>query len=74
MSGRPMKKDVTDLPPDIQAELRALDSLPDDEIDTTDIPETLDWTGARRGVFQRPAREAEHSANERTADRSQARR
>ena len=33
------------------AELDALAALPDDQIDTTDIPETVDWSGARRGVF-----------------------
>ena len=46
-----------------RAEIESLAALPDDEIDTTDIPETLDWSGARRGVFyhgmkrQRPLRE-----------------
>ena len=34
-----------------RAEIESLAALPDDEIDTTDIPETLDWSGARRGVF-----------------------
>ena len=30
-----------------------LDSLPgDDEIDTSDIPEITDWSGARRGMFR----------------------
>lgn len=28
--------------------------LPDDRIDTRDIPETRDWSGARRGLFYRP--------------------
>jgi uncharacterized protein (DUF4415 family) len=37
-----------------QAELDALAALPDDQINTTDIPEQRDWTGARRGVFFRP--------------------
>ena len=27
---------------------------PDSEIDTSDIPETTDWTGAVRGLFARP--------------------
>ena len=36
-----------------RAELDALAALPDDQIDTTDIPETVDWSGARRGVFYR---------------------
>lgn len=37
-----------------QAEIKALERLPDDEIDTADIPELLDWSDARRGVFYRP--------------------
>ena len=28
--------------------------MPDAAIDTSDIPEVTDWTGARRGVFYRP--------------------
>lgn len=39
------------------ADLQALEELPDDQIDTTDIPEILDWTGAKRGVFYRPAKQ-----------------
>ena len=46
-----MKKDLTELPSDVQAQLRDLEALPDDQIDTTDAPEILDWTDARRGVF-----------------------
>lgn len=44
------------------AEIRALEELPDSEIDTSDIPERLDWTGAVRGRFgrdNRPRRFAE---------------
>jgi len=37
-----------------QAELEALAALPDDQINTRDIAEQRDWTGARRGVFFRP--------------------
>ena len=51
-----MKKDMTELPPDVQAQVRALKALPDDEIDTTDAPEILDWSDARRGVFYRPVK------------------
>ena len=51
-----MKKDITELPPDVQAQIRALEVLPDDEIDTTDAPEILDWSDARRGVFYRPVK------------------
>lgn len=33
------------------ARLERLSALPDDAIDTTDIPEVRDWTGAKRGLF-----------------------
>ena len=51
-----MKKDITDLPADVQAQIRALEALPDDQIDTTDAPEILDWSDARHGVFYRPVK------------------
>ncbi len=38
-------------------ELRALSELPDDRIDTTEVPELLDWSGARRGAFYRPVKQ-----------------
>lgn len=34
-----------------KAEIEPLAALPDEEIDTSDIPEILDWSGARRGMF-----------------------
>jgi uncharacterized protein (DUF4415 family) len=34
-----------------------LEALPDDRIDTSDIPEVTDWTGWRRGVFYRPVKQ-----------------
>ena len=52
-----MRKDITKLPSDIQAQIRALEALPDDQIDTTDAPEILDWSDARRGVFYRPVKQ-----------------
>ncbi len=51
-----MKKDITELPSDVQEQIRALEALPDDRIDTTDAPEILDWADARRGVFYRPVK------------------
>jgi uncharacterized protein (DUF4415 family) len=41
----------------MRAELKALEALPDDQIDTSDIPEVTDWTGWKRGVFYRPLKE-----------------
>jgi uncharacterized protein (DUF4415 family) len=40
-----------------QAELDALAALRDDQIDTKDIPETRDWSGAQRGRFYRPVKQ-----------------
>jgi uncharacterized protein (DUF4415 family) len=50
-----MKKGSSDrLTPAQQAEIEALAALPDNKIDTRDMPEVRDWSGARRGVFFRP--------------------
>ena len=38
-------------------ELQALAEMPDDEIDFSDIPETLDWSDAKRGLFYRPVKQ-----------------
>ena len=51
-----MKKEIADLTDHQRAELAALERLPDDRIDTTDAPEILDWSNARRGVFYRPVK------------------
>lgn len=37
-----------------KAELDALAKLPEDQINTTALPEQKNWSGARRGVFFRP--------------------
>ena len=52
-----MKKDITELPSDVQEQIQALEVLPDDRIDTTDAPEILDWSDAKRGVFYRPVKQ-----------------
>ena len=53
-----MKKRNSDrLTPAQQAEIEALAALPDDHIDTRDMPEVRDWRGARRGVFFRPVKQ-----------------
>lgn len=38
-------------------DLAALARLPDEKIDTRDIPEIKDWSGAKRGVFYRPVKQ-----------------
>ena len=49
-----MKKAVSKrLTPRQETELAALAAMPDDKIDTRDIPEQRDWSGARRGLFFR---------------------
>ena len=52
-----MKKDITELPSDVQEQIRALEALPEDQVDTTGAPEILDWSDARRGVFYRPVKQ-----------------
>ena len=48
---------MTEPPPDVQKQVQALEALPDDQIDTADAPEVLDWSDARRGVFYRPVKQ-----------------
>src|ERR1700745_1447453 len=40
-----------------RAELKALAALRDEAIDTSDAPELIDWSGARRGLFYRPVKQ-----------------
>lgn len=37
-----------------RADLAAVATLPDEQIDTSDMPEQADWSGAKRGQFYRP--------------------
>ncbi len=39
-------------------ELAALKAMPEDAIDTSDIPEILDWSKAERGRFFRPVKKS----------------
>ena len=59
MNGERMKKMTSDrLSNEQKAELEALAALPEDQINTDDIPEaTGDWSGAKRGVFYRPIKQ-----------------
>jgi hypothetical protein len=45
------------LTPQQRAELKSLAALRDDAIDTSDVPELLDWPGAKRGLFYRPVKQ-----------------
>ena len=49
-----MKRGHSEITKEMRDEIEALKALPDDRINTDDIPEILDWSGARRGVFYRP--------------------
>ena len=49
-----MKREHSEITDEMRDEIEALKALPDDRINTDDIPEILDWSGARRGVFYRP--------------------
>ena len=40
-----------------EAEISALASLPDEKIDTSDVPEILDWSGAKHGLLYRPVKQ-----------------
>ena len=51
---------------DQEAQLLALENMPDDQVDTSDILETLDWTGGRWGVFCQPEKGALHCGSIRT--------
>ena len=53
-----MKKGVSKkLTQEQRAEVRMLANLPDEAIDTSDVPEILDWSGARRGLLYRPVKQ-----------------
>ena len=40
-----------------KTEIEALAALPDERIDTSDIPEILDWSGAGRRALYRPVKQ-----------------
>ena len=42
------------LPAAQRARIKAAAAMPQDQIDTDDVPEVPDWSGAERGKFYRP--------------------
>jgi len=52
-----MKKVTFNLTAEQKAELEALAALPDDQINTDDIPEVTDWSDTQRGLFYRPVKQ-----------------
>jgi uncharacterized protein (DUF4415 family) len=58
MKGKTMKKAVfSDLPEESRRQLAALAAMAEEDIDTSDIPEVTDWSGAKRGLFYRPVKQ-----------------
>ena len=52
-----MKKAISDLTAEQRAELETLAALPDDQINTDDISEIMDWSDAQRGLFYRSVKQ-----------------
>ena len=48
------KGNSEELPPELAAELTALEAMSDETIDTSEIPEVRDWSGAEVGRFYKP--------------------
>jgi uncharacterized protein (DUF4415 family) len=44
------------LSPELMAEMTLLEAMTNEEIDTADIPEETEWSGAVRGRFYRPVK------------------
>ena len=57
MKGKRTRKVPSSAGPSAEAQLAALAAQPDDQIDTSDIPEVRDWKGAKRGLFYRPVKQ-----------------
>ena len=52
-----MKKAISsNLSAESRRQLAALAAMAEEDIDTSDIPEVTDWTGAKRGLFYRPVK------------------
>ena len=66
-----MRKDMSELTPKQRSQILALKRLPDDRIDTDDIPEVLDWSNVTRGAFYRPGRKHVGRAINSTTDTSE---
>ena len=56
MGPAPVKIKSSKLTRDQKLELAALIAMQDEQIDTRDIPEQKNWSGAARGLFYRPVK------------------
>ena len=52
-----MKKSTDRLVRDPQEEIAALQQLPDHQIDTTEVPEMIDWSTSQPGALYRPVKQ-----------------
>lgn len=59
-----MRERDIELTPEQIAELEALATMTDDEIDTSDIPKVTDWSNARRGIFRLSPQERREAISE----------
>ena len=66
-----MKQDAPELTPRQRSQISALKKLPDDQINTADLPEVLDWSNVTRGAFYRPGRKHVGRAIASTTDTSE---
>jgi uncharacterized protein (DUF4415 family) len=58
MKGKSTKREISKpLTPQQKAELESLAATEEDEVDTSDIQEVKDWSGAKRGLFYRPVKQ-----------------
>jgi uncharacterized protein (DUF4415 family) len=48
---------VTKIKPELLAEIKVLEAMPDSAIDQTDAPEIADWSNAVPGKFYRPVKQ-----------------
>lgn len=53
------------VPDDLAAEIKDLERMADESIDTSDMPEVGDWSGAYRGRFYRPKTASTEATNPR---------
>ena len=63
-----MKRSKIELTDQQKEDLEWLRNMPEDEIDTSDAPEILDWSGAVRGMFYQPAEHQINSPEDEDAD------
>ncbi|MGN6365855.1 BrnA antitoxin family protein [Asticcacaulis taihuensis] len=52
-----MKRNSEPMSEALKAELLALEAMPDEAIDTSNIASVTDWSGARRGMLYRPIKQ-----------------